>query len=218
MATTRGIKKVSEHILSDGRAIIVTEKNKDNYAWSDIPNGSLFIDTVTGIMQVKVEGENDWIPAGIKNDGTICIAKDAYIKKETFTIDSLDDGEGNFVYTNIDGQTKHMPLQDDGTWLFELEKGEYQPQRNSLEVVINDVLHRNEASGGVIPVDGKRFKLNEANVAVGQEISVSYLQVLRIGNPYPRIFTGPVAPTEAEEGDLWLDTNSAPYDSKEVEV
>ena len=96
MSITRGIKKVSENILSDGRAIIVTEKDKDNYVWADIPNGSLFIDTTTGIMQVKIEGESDWVPAGLKNDGTLCIAKDTKLVTEIYTIINPDEGNGNF--------------------------------------------------------------------------------------------------------------------------
>ena len=101
MATTRGIKKVSENILSDGRAIIVTEKDKDNYVWADIPNGSLFIDTTTGIMQVKIEGESDWVPAGLKNDGTLCIAKDTKLVTEIYTIVNPDEGNGNFSFKII---------------------------------------------------------------------------------------------------------------------
>ena len=77
--TTRGVRKVSENILSDGRAIIVTEKDKDKYKWADIPVGSKFIDSKTGIEWVKLEGESDWVPAHVKNDGTLCIAKDARI-------------------------------------------------------------------------------------------------------------------------------------------
>ena len=113
MATTRGIKKVSENILSDGRAIIVTEKDKDNYVWADIPNGSLFIDTTTGIMQVKIEGESDWVPAGLKNDGTLCIAKDTKLVTEIYTIVNPDEGDGHFSCTDGDGNTRHFPLTNE---------------------------------------------------------------------------------------------------------
>jgi len=87
---TRGIRKVSENILSHGRAIIVTEKDKDKYKWSEIPDGSKFIDTKTGIEMVKVEGESDWVPGGIKNDGTINVVKDSRVNIETFTIKQLE--------------------------------------------------------------------------------------------------------------------------------
>ena len=90
MTTTRGVKKVSENILTNGRAIIVTEKDKDKYKWDEIPVGSKFIDTKTGIEQVKLEGQSDWVPAGIKNDGTLCIAKDTRLISEVFTITNMN--------------------------------------------------------------------------------------------------------------------------------
>ena len=88
--TTRGIRKVSENILSHGRAIIVTEKDKDKYKWSEIPDGSKFIDSKTGIEMVKLEGESDWVPKGVKNDGTINVVKDSRISIEKFTIKQLE--------------------------------------------------------------------------------------------------------------------------------
>ena len=88
--TTRGIRKVSENILSHGRAIIVTEKDKDKYKWSEIPVGSKFIDSKTGIEMVKLEGESDWVPAGIKNDGTINVIKDSRVTIEKFIIKQLE--------------------------------------------------------------------------------------------------------------------------------
>lgn len=88
--TTRGIRKVSENILSHGRAIIVTEKDKNKYKWSEIPVGSKFIDSVTGIEMVKLEGESDWVPKGVKNDGTINVVKDSRVSIETFVIKQLE--------------------------------------------------------------------------------------------------------------------------------
>ena len=55
--TNRGIKKVNERILTDGRAIIVTEKDSSKYDWSEIPNGSKFIDINTGAERVKLKEE-----------------------------------------------------------------------------------------------------------------------------------------------------------------
>lgn len=39
MTNARGIKKVNENILSKGRAILVTEKDKEKYSWDEIPVG-----------------------------------------------------------------------------------------------------------------------------------------------------------------------------------
>lgn len=208
MATTRGIKKVSENILSDGRAIIVTEKDKDNYIWADIPNGSLFIDTTTGIMQVKIEGESDWVPAGLKNDGTLCIAKDTKLVTEIYTIVNPDDGDGNFSCKDGDGNTRHFPLTDNGYPVFYLEKGSYQMQRNQISVMIDDCLYRSQSSGGLTELSETKIILNEKLVA-GQEVTITYSNVVRIGNPYPRIFINDNEPDAkaAEIGDLWIDTD-----------
>ncbi len=206
MAITRGIKKVSENILSDGRAIIVTEKDKDNYIWADIPNGSLFIDTTTGIMQVKIEGESDWVPAGLKNDGTLCIAKDTKLVTEIYTIVNPDEGDGNFSCTDGDGNTRHFPLTNEGYPVFYLEKGSYQMQRNQISVMIDDCLYRSVASGDLTELGETRVQLNE-QLKAGQKVTITYSNVVRIGNPYPRIFINDNAPDNAEVGDIHIDTD-----------
>lgn len=208
MATTRGIKKVNENILSDGRAIIVTEKDKDNYVWADIPNGSLFIDTTTGIMQVKIEGESDWVPAGLKNDGTLCIAKDTKLVTEVYTIVNPDEGDGNFSCKDGDGNTRHFPLTDDGYPVFYLEKGSYQMLRNQISLMIDDCLYRSQSSGGLTELSETKIILNEKLVA-GQEVTITYSNVVRIGNPYPRVFINDNEPdVQSEIGDLWIDTDA----------
>lgn len=206
MSITRGIKKVSENILSNGRAIIVTEKDKDNYVWADIPNGSLFIDTTTGIMQVKIEGESDWVPAGLKNDGTLCIAKDTKLVTEIYTIVNPDEGNGNFSCKDRDGNTRHLPLTNEGYPVFYLEKGSYQMQRNQISVVIDDCLYRSVASGDLTELGETRIQLNE-QLKAGQKVTITYSNVVRIGNPYPRIFINDNAPDNAEVGDFWIDCN-----------
>ena len=206
MSITRGIKKVSENILSDGRAIIVTEKDKDNYVWADIPNGSLFIDTTTGIMQVKIEGESDWVPAGLKNDGTLCIAKDTKLVTEIYTIVNPDEGNGNFSCKNGDGNTRHFPLTNEGYPVFYLEKGSYQMRRNQISLMIDDCLYRSQSSGGLTELGETRIQLNE-QLKAGQKVTITYSNVIRIGNPYPRIFINDNAPDNAEVGDFWIDCN-----------
>lgn len=206
MTTTRGIKKVSENILSNGRAIIVTEKDKDNYVWADIPNGSLFIDTITGIMQVKIEGESDWVPAGLKNDGTLCIAKDTKLVTEIYTIVNPDEGDGNFSCKDGDGNTRHFPLTNEGYHVFYLEKGSYQMRRNQISVMIDDCLYRSVASGDLTELGETRVQLNE-QLKAGQKVTITYSNVVRIGNPYPRIFINDNEPDVAEVGDFWIDPN-----------
>ena len=203
----RGIRKVGENILAPKRAIIVTDKNKSQYKWNEIPDGSLFIDTVTGIMSIKLEGESDWVPFGIKNDGTLCIAKDTKLVTEVYTIKDPDEGDGHFSCTNTDGDIRHYTLTEDG-YIFELEKGSYQMGRNQITIIIDDCLHRSEKSGGISELSETKVLLKDKLVA-GQEITIMYSNVVRIGNPYPRIFINNNEPDVAEVGDLWVDTDAS---------
>lgn len=221
MATkTRGIRKVSENVLAPGRAIIITEKDKDKYKWGDIPVGSKFIDTATGIEMVKLEGESDWVPAGVKNDGTICISKDSVITCEIYTITEIDKDKRTFRYHNEDGEYRNSTMVYDEeteelTYLFKVEKGDFQPGRNLLQVTLNDALTRSAASGGLVEITNRHFGFVE-NLEVGDELTVIYIHKINIGNPYPRIFYGGTVPVDAEDGDLWLDTSSAPYNGNEI--
>jgi len=124
MNTTRGVRKVSENIFSHGRAVILTEKDKDKYRWSDIPVGSKFIDTTTGIEMVKLQGESDWVPAGLKNDGTLCIAKDSRFGVERFVVkDLVDDLDPRkFNYVKITDDDKELARK--GYILFQNDVGE----------------------------------------------------------------------------------------------
>lgn len=201
----RGIRKVGENILAPKRAIIVTDKNKSQYKWNEIPDGSLFIDTVTGITSVKLEGESDWVPFGIKNDGTLCIAKDTKLVTEVYTIKNPDEGDGHFSCTNTDGDIRHYTLTKDG-YIFELEKGSYQMGRNQMTIIIDDCLHRSEESGGISELSETKVLLKDKLVA-GQEVTIMYSNVVRIGNPYPRIFINDNEPDVAEVGDFWIDHN-----------
>ena len=207
MTTIRGIRKVSENILSHGRAIIVTEKDKNNYKWGEIPLGSKFIDTKTGVEYVKLEGESDWVPAHVKNDGTLCIAKDTMLVTEVFTIINSDEGNGYFSCKNDNGDIRHYEFTTDG-YVFVLEKGTYQMGRNQLEVIIDDCLHRTAASGGIKELSGIRVMVQDKLLA-GQEITIKYGNVLRIGNPYSRVFISKNRPETAEVGDIWIDTDAS---------
>ena len=66
----RGVRKVNENIIQDGRSLIINEENEKNISWENIPDGSIKINSSNGMMYVKIKGESDWVPAGIKNDGT----------------------------------------------------------------------------------------------------------------------------------------------------
>lgn len=229
MAETRGIRKVSENILAPGRAMLVTEKDKDKYNWNEIPDGSIFIDTETGIQAVKLKGESDWVPAGIKNDGTINIAKDNINKVESFTIvqETVPDNPNEFIYTNSEGQQRHglKEWNTAGTvlkgYIFTLENGTYIMHRNHLKVTIDDILQRSVATGGVEEVSESRFRLTEQLVD-NMEITVEYSAAFRMGSPYPRFFMNGDVPEASEVGDFWLDTDAtleegSPISDEEME-
>lgn len=202
-----GVRKVYEGILRDGRAIIVTDKNRDNYEWNDIPDGSKFIDTETGLEYVKLKGQSDWVPAHVKNDGTICIAKDAIIETEVFYVKEILDNE--LVCEKEDGEIRHFPKTKDGFFVIEIENGTYPMGRNYLSVFINDIFLRTQENEGILEMTPNRFKLLE-NPAIGMKITVKYYRTIKIGNPYPRIFMKDEDPgvENAEEGDIWIDTDA----------
>ena len=224
MIATHGIKKVSENILAPGRAIVVTEKDKDKYAWGDIPDGSLFVDTATGMMAVKLEGESDWVPAGIKNDGTINIAKDNITKVESFTIEqeTVPGNKEEFIYTNSEGKRRHGTKKwgSGGTvlegYIFTLENGTYIMHRNHLKVTIDDLLHRSVATGGIEEINEKQFLMTE-KLEDKMEITVEYSAAFRMGLPYPRFFMNGEAPLASEVGDFWLDTDATLEENSPLE-
>ena len=93
---------------------------------------------------------------------------------------------------------------DDGSVVFELEKGPYCKGRNHLEILIDDTLRRTVHSGGLKELTERRFALSEP-LKKGQEITARYVRLFRYGNPYPRIFIDKDTPVAAETGDLWID-------------
>lgn len=164
--------------------------------------------TVYRREDVSYSSETNWVPAGIKNDGTLCIARDSVIVTEKFKIttpSTMVGGEEHCIYQNTDDKTRSIRKKD-GHIVLELEKGEYVTKRNLVEVFIDTVLRRDAATGGIIELDSRHIVLMD-DIQPGQEITVTYQQVSRIGNPYPRMFLNDNMPDVAEEGDFWLDKN-----------
>lgn len=202
--TGRGVRKVSESILIDGRSLVVTQ-DTDSKTFASLPDGTIKVDPVTGQMFIKVAGESDWIPAGLRNDGTITIVRDSKKLYEVFVVKTTDNGDGTFTYVNENGDERKKPITDEGYYVFELEKGSYVPKRNNIKAIIDDTLHRTCASGGLVEIDEKRFGL--ADVKPGSEVTVEYLLSFKHGSPYPRFFIGETEPEDKEYGDFWLDTS-----------
>jgi len=202
----RGVRKVSELITQHGRTLILSEEDASKLSWTDIPVSTLKINPNTGVISVKLEGQTDWVPAGIKNDGTISLVKDSKIVTENYTITSVDTANKTFSYTLESGDVRNSVIDDTKGFIFELENGSYQPERNQVEAVIDDILLRSKASGGLVEVSEIKVGIKDPLV-VGQEITLKYITTFRIGNPYPRFFLNSNEPDPrlAETGDFWLD-------------
>lgn len=214
----RGIRKVNENIVDNGRSLIFTEKNISKYSWADIPDGALFVDSKTGEIKQKLEGESDWVPFNSKVDGTICISKDHLIINEIFTVVTIDDGNDNngvpldtFTYKDENGDYHHGQKTPEGYYVFELNDGVYANKRNNLRVVIDDCLLRTPKSG-VIELSENRFALTD-NLIVGMKISAEYLRIFKIGAPYPRIFIANDTPLVSDIGDFWVNIGGNQHDN-----
>lgn len=229
-AVARGVRKVSEQNTLDGRAVIITKEQADKLTWANIPVGTICVISSAsakdgGRLYVKLEGESDWVPVDRKNDGTVCIDKDAKLIQEVFEIETLDDGTGDakpkmFSYFLCDekgrtGSVRHEKIMSDGSYVFTLEKGSYLLDRHHLTVFVDDAL-RFDINDGVQELTQTKFALN-TKLVPGSKVTAQYLTSLRIGNPYPRIYSDiskmetkkvsdtKIIPDGAEEGDFWLD-------------
>lgn len=213
MRVGRGVRKINEAITQEGRALIITEEDTSKLKWDSIPDGSLHINPNDGTMSVKCKGNSDWVPAGIKNDGTISIAKDTILHEETFIVKEIKRNEKNqateLIYEDMAKHLRHTQYDTEYGYVFELEDGHYPVGRNCLEVTIDDVLRRTPQSGGVKEIDETHFAMDE-ELEAGQEITAHYYGVVRVGNPYPRFFESDTQPPEAEVGDFWIDYNADP--------
>lgn len=203
--SARGVRKINEQTVQEGRALIITEENESNYSWEDIPCGSLKVSGNTGVILVKLRGQGNWVPSNVRLDvardangnvvydmnnselgHTISIAKDSIVLRENYVITNIDVGNNQFTYEDETGQ-RYFGEKSDKGYHFELKKGHYAPGRNMLEVVIDDCLYRSAASGGIIEQSETKFIVTEALVN-DMELTVKYVELIRIGNPYPRIF------------------------------
>ncbi len=65
MPISRGVKKVSENIMADGRSVIITTNDKDSYDWDHVPAGTIKVDPLTGAAYTKMENGADWVPLAV---------------------------------------------------------------------------------------------------------------------------------------------------------
>lgn len=213
MRVGRGVRKGNESIIANGRALIITEEDKSQLKWDAIPDGTLHVNPDNGLISVKRKGDTDWTPAGIKNDGTISIAKDTIVREEAFVVREIKRSKDNaiteLVYENAEKHLRHTAYDPDYGFVFHLEKGTYALGRNCVEVFIDDILRRTVSSGGVKELDEETIALPE-ELEVEQEITVKYYSTVKVGNPAPHFYESATEPLNAEIGDIWINYNEDP--------
>lgn len=204
LGTGRGVRKVSERVTEQGRTLIITESDVGKLNWGLIPDGTLHVNPVTGALSVKIEGESSWVPVSVGGGGVIEVAKDAVLKYEIFTITNENNGDGTFSYTNTKGELRNGYIDPADNWMvFDLEESSYVLNRNKLEVIVDDVLHRSVVSGGIREIDETRFAM--LPVKKDSEVTVKIVQNFDAGSLYPRLFISDKEPAAKEYGDLWMD-------------
>jgi microcystin-dependent protein len=205
--TPQGVRKINENVLQEKRALILTDEQKDNYDFTSLPDGTTYIDTTTGNEYVKLKGQTDWVAKNVKQDNTIAIMKDSMVVNEVFTVKSIDTTNKTFVYDTDTGQQRTGKIDSEGHFVFRLDKGTYLPGRNHLSVKIDGVLERTVEYGNLVELNEYQFYVTD-ELQVGHRLVISYIEWIRIGNPYPRCFMMDDEPQSSEIGDLWIDTNA----------
>lgn len=203
MKPTWGIRKLNEYSVDKNTAIIITDSEKDNYYWADIPDGSLLVNDKTGNLSIKLTGESDWVPMGIRKDGTEKLVKDAIINVEYYTIVKFELEHNRFYYHDREEITRIGKLIN-GKAQFKVGSGLYLPGTNQLEVLINDSVHRNTVDGGLEEINMKYFQIDADDIRLGSTVTVRYINYERLSELYPFIYTQEQVPWFFEDKDLWI--------------
>ena len=203
MKPTWGIRKLNEYSVDKNTAIIITDSEKDNYYWADIPDGSLLVNDKTGNLFIKLTGESDWVPMGIRKDGTEKLVKDAVINIEYYTIVKFELEHNRFYYHDREEITRIGKIIN-GKAQFKVGSGLYLPGTNQLEVLINDSVHRNTIDSGLEEINMKYFQIDADDIRLGSTITVRYINYERLSELYPFIYTQEQVPWFFEDKDLWI--------------
>ena len=207
MKPTWGIRKLNEYSVDKNTAIIITDSEKDNYYWADIPDGSLLVNDKTGNLSIKLTGESDWVPMGIRKDGTEKLVKDAIINVEYYTIVKFELEHNRFYYHDREEITRIGKLIN-GKAQFKVGSGLYLPGTNQLEVLINDSVHRNTVDGGLEEINMKYFQIDADDIRLGSTVTVHYINYERLSELYPFIYTQEQVPWFFEDKDLWINPSN----------
>ena len=215
MKPTWGIRKLNEYSIDKDTAIIITDTEKDNYYWSDIPDGSLLVNTKTGSLSIKLIGESDWVPMGIRKDGTDKLVKDAVINVEYYVITKIEKEKNQFNYVDSYGITRTGKLAN-GKVQFKVGSGLYLPGTNQLEILINDVIRCSASDNSLQELNMKYFQIDEDNIHVDSSVTVRYINYERLSELYPLIYTQDEAPWFFEDKDIWINTKESNKEGLDV--
>lgn len=202
MKPTYGIRKFSEYTTDPTSAFIINDTDKDKYYWADIPDGSLLVNTKTGTLSIKLEGEINWVPCGVKRDGTEKLLKSAVIEVEFFTIIDIQDDK--VLYHDIH-EISRVAYIKNGKASFKIGRGLYLPGTNQLEVFVNDVIRRTAATKDLVEENMKYFSIDLDDLIIGSTLTVRYIDYERLSEVYPYIYLQKSHPWFFEDKDIWID-------------
>ena len=202
MKPTYGIRKFSEYTTDPTSAFIINDTDKDKYYWADIPDGSLLVNTKTGTLSIKLEGEIDWVPCGVKRDGTEKLLKSAVIEVEFFTIIDIQDDK--VLYHDIH-EISRVAYIKNGKASFKIGRGLYLPGTNQLEVFVNDVIRRTAATKDLVEENMKYFSIDLDDLIIGSTLTIRYIDYERLSEVYPYIYLQKSHPWFFEDKDIWID-------------
>ncbi|HQA48678.1 MAG TPA: hypothetical protein PK985_09130 [Bacillota bacterium] len=126
---------------------------------------------------------------------------------EVYTIVNSNNGDGTFTYKDKDNEEYIGDLDESGYQIFELRQGRYTPGLNMVEAIINDTLHRSQASGGLEEVDETHVKLTDPQ-GNGAEITFLYFERIGIGGEHRIYYTGVVGgppPPDTSDAIMWIE-------------
>jgi len=192
----RGVKKVNETIIENGRSLVINEDER-SLDMKRIPDGSLRSDPQTGQLYSKLGGNDFFTPLALRMDGSVMPPAEITRYEETYTIKQNDVTTRRFWY-EFEGETYEGEITNQG-YEFHLKKGFYRRGRGYIHAIINGVKYVDaEASGGLIEADADYFIIKSdlmlgQFLEVGTTISVKYFHAIARG----RQKYGPA--------QLWLD-------------
>ena len=118
---------------------------------------------------------------------------DTEVLCEVFTIVNANNGDGTFTYN--DGTDDIVGNLVAGAQVFILTKGTYIINKNRISVIIDDITHRSQISGGLEEIDETSFALDPA-VTAGTEITVTYYERIGFAAEY-QVIISPEDPPES---------------------